>query len=539
MTSTPNLQNTLSRHAGALSQQRGGSRWSAHRTALEFLLTANVHVLTMSAAAMPDDTTASSAKAGLAASSGISLGHGVGSVNNAPPGRLLRRSRTTDEPLMRSGSMSRHFSSDSSSEAPPRRSSNFSEYSLNEARDILNPRPHAHAEQLSHHESSPLASLSLAFALLPAIAGVLFQNGSSVVTDIMLLGLAAIFLHWSVTQPWQWYHAAQEVRILEENSVRISVEEDGDLDSRGKSSSTSAPLDDVPEEREGGSADDSSSAKRGVLEKQMTAQQQAALKELYRHESLALASCFALPPLSACLLHYIRGQLSRPSEGLVSNFNLTVFLMAAELRVLSHMMTLVQSRTLHLQRVVHDSPFGQQVGSETLLEEMLRRLERLETLSASQSHVLAGHGETLDSTTATVSRDVRNAIQPELDALNRAVRRYEKRTTLLQLQTESRFSQMHARLDDAVSLAAAAAKNAHRRQNLVLRAWRLAVTVATFPFKALVEMVALPLKPIVAFANNNKQPSAASMRPARNKAGKSPASFKYNGDGLPSRIIKR
>jgi hypothetical protein len=30
----------------------------------------------------------------------------------------------------------------------------------------------------------------------------LFQNGSAVVTDIMLLGLAAIFLNWSVRIPW-------------------------------------------------------------------------------------------------------------------------------------------------------------------------------------------------------------------------------------------------------------------------------------------------------------------------------------------------
>lgn len=170
----------------------------------------------MSAAAMPDDgrqasTASSSARPGLAASSGISLGHGVGNASNAPPGHSIRRVKTLDEPSMRSGSMSRHFSSDSSSEAPPRRSSNFSDYSLNEARDILNPRPHAHGE-VSHHDSSPLASLSLAFALLPAIAGVLFQNGTSVVTDIMLLGLAAIFLHWSVTQPW--YVAAQLSRLL-------------------------------------------------------------------------------------------------------------------------------------------------------------------------------------------------------------------------------------------------------------------------------------------------------------------------------------
>ncbi|KAJ4860423.1 hypothetical protein T069G_05411 [Trichoderma breve] len=469
---------------------------------------------------MPDDgrqasTASSSARPGLAASSGISLGHGVGNASNAPPGHSIRRVKTLDEPSMRFGSMSRHFSSDSSSEAPPRRSSNFSDYSLNEARDILNPRPHAHGE-VSHHDSSPLASLSLAFALLPAIAGVLFQNGTSVVTDIMLLGLAAIFLHWSVTQPWQWYHAAQEA----------------------KAPSTSTPLDDVPEEREGDKADNFNSEKRETREKVVTEQQQAALKELYRHEGLALASCFVLPMLSAYLLHYIRGQLSRPSEGLVSNFNLTIFLMAAELRVLSHIITLVQSRTLHLQKIVQESPFGQRVGTETLLEEMLRRLERLETLSTSQGNVIAGHGESLGTTTATVSRDVRNAIQPELDALNRAVRRYEKKATLLQLQTEARFSQMHAKLEDAISLAAAAAKQSNQRSNWLPWAWKLIVTAATFPFKVFLEILALPLKPIVAFANRNKQPSA-NLRAPRSKPGKPPVSVKYNGDRVPPRIIKR
>lgn len=88
-------------------------------------------------------------------------------------------------------------------EAFPRRSSNFSEYSLSEARDLLNPQPMGRAgDQLATSDSSSLASLSLAFALLPALAGVLFKNGSAVVTDIMLLGLAGVFLHWSVTQPW-------------------------------------------------------------------------------------------------------------------------------------------------------------------------------------------------------------------------------------------------------------------------------------------------------------------------------------------------
>lgn len=49
----------------------------------------------------------------------------------------------------------------------------------------------------SHWHSSPLG-----LALLPAIAGIFFQNGSSIVTDVTLLVLAAIFLNWSVRLPW-------------------------------------------------------------------------------------------------------------------------------------------------------------------------------------------------------------------------------------------------------------------------------------------------------------------------------------------------
>lgn len=90
-----------------------------------------------------------------------------------------------------------------------RRSSNLSDFSLNEARrsfrdstdDLLAPKPSATGLEdtapPSHWHSVPLA-----FALLPAIGGMLFQNGSSVVTDIMILGLAAIFLNWSVRLPW-------------------------------------------------------------------------------------------------------------------------------------------------------------------------------------------------------------------------------------------------------------------------------------------------------------------------------------------------
>ncbi|GAM86312.1 hypothetical protein ANO11243_043250 [Dothideomycetidae sp. 11243] len=52
-------------------------------------------------------------------------------------------------------------------------------------------------DESSHWHSSPLA-----FALLPAVGGLVFTNGSAFITDILLLGLAAIFLNWSCRLPW-------------------------------------------------------------------------------------------------------------------------------------------------------------------------------------------------------------------------------------------------------------------------------------------------------------------------------------------------
>jgi hypothetical protein len=54
----------------------------------------------------------------------------------------------------------------------------------------------------SKDEVSGWHSLPLAFALLPAVAGLIMKDGAQVVTDILLLGLASVFLNWSVRLPW-------------------------------------------------------------------------------------------------------------------------------------------------------------------------------------------------------------------------------------------------------------------------------------------------------------------------------------------------
>ena len=67
--------------------------------------------------------------------------------------------------------------------------------------DLLRPRVQR-AGLETQKESSPWHSAPLGLALLPAIGGLMFKNGSAVITDLTLLAIAAVFLNWSVRLPW-------------------------------------------------------------------------------------------------------------------------------------------------------------------------------------------------------------------------------------------------------------------------------------------------------------------------------------------------
>ncbi|KYK60074.1 hypothetical protein DCS_01208 [Drechmeria coniospora] len=484
------------------------------------------------------------------ASTGISSGLATG-LNGIAPGHVLRRVKTIDvsDALLRPpppSFTSRSESSFDGGSRPPRRSSNLSDYS-SEARDILNPKPQADADG-SLPESSSLASLSLAFALLPPISGALFKNGNAVVIDMFSSPGGQTQMRMQTGAGWYanhsndriWYHAAQQVRILHEmdSDDAIAVESDGDCSPA--TVPPGSPLIDVPEEDEGGAKPSPKARVQGMPESE---RRQAALRELYLHEVLSLLACLVLPLLSAYLLHTIRSQLSRPSEGLVSNYNLTIFLLVSELRVFSHMLRLVQCRTLHLQRVVHGDGFNPASKTKAQLEEMVARVERLEAHSGAEDKATGSDCSPHSARAkqeAAMTRDVRNAIQPELDALNRAVRRYEKKATVLQFQTESRFSGLEARLNDAITLAAAAAKNNANRKNVAMRAFEFAMSVALVPFHAMLRLLLLPLRTLLALIGGSKQRQPASTKGRSSRAGKAAAvPLRYSGDRVPPRVMKR
>ncbi|KAK4193637.1 hypothetical protein QBC35DRAFT_526917 [Podospora australis] len=410
-----------------------------------------------------------------------------------------------------------------------RRSSTFSGYSWSEAsrdlhKEILDPGPFLMAGK--HDEiTSWRSSLPLMFAILPATVGLVFKNGSSFVTDVILLGLTAVFLHWSVTAPWKWYYSAQHVREEEESVMESAFEEDEehDRDNDDGESRNSSDIDrsseitptapTTPNGKHKESSDEATKLDRAEVAR-------TALKKLRIHEGLALISCFVCPALATWMLHFIRDSLlSRPSEGLVSNFNLTIFFLAAEISPLSHSIKLIQSKTLHLQRIVHGNHAYRKEKGATMnqFRELLARLDELETCFSQQqqqqsaSAILSPttepvkNGHTIDpqqakAQNATLVRDVRNAVQPEIDALNRAVRRYEKKARVLAMQTESRLRDLGTRVDDAISLSAvvAARKNrglflhrGHHGEEWSLLGWVVdaVVWVLMLPVRGLIRLV--------------------------------------------------
>jgi hypothetical protein len=128
----------------------------------------------------------------------------------APSGHAMRRSMAVDEAVQarRRPTLSQVSAADGNLDGERRRSSTFSDYGLYEARrslqsgadDLLNPR--LEGAKGRPRETSPWASLPLAFAVIPALGGLVFKNGNMVITDLILLALASIFLWWTVTQPW-------------------------------------------------------------------------------------------------------------------------------------------------------------------------------------------------------------------------------------------------------------------------------------------------------------------------------------------------
>ncbi|KAF3930145.1 hypothetical protein ABW19_dt0208513 [Dactylella cylindrospora] len=331
-------------------------------------------------------------------------------------------------------------------------------------------------------------NIPLAMAILPAVSGMFFTNGVHFVADMILLFLAATFLHWLIKFPWDWYHESQTLRIDPSSFADIlSEDETGE-----KSEDSDATL------RVGGH-------KRTPKVDKIS---RDATLELDRNRKLALLCCFLGPLLGAWLLHAIRSQLSRPGESLLSTFNITVFVLGAEIRPSAHVIKMIHNRTKELQNTKYQPP-------PSKVEEMNHKIEELSMQVQTLMSAMNTEDEVLGS--------VKKGIQPDLDALNRAVRRYERKEALQSAQTDERLAYLDRRLNDALTLAAAAAASAQDSRNNSLGhilttwiAWSISI-----PFLIMIKAISIPVKLIETLATLPLHTRAGRALLGRHKGGPS------------------
>lgn len=239
-----------------------------------------------------------------------------------------------------------------------------------------------------------------------------------------------------------WYHSAQQRQYIEPDEPQfddtIYEEEDGDSIDGQEDRAESTLEDSKVKDRQGASS--------------ATIAQLEASRSLKRQERMAFAACFVGPLIGAYLLHTLRGQLT-VTEGLVSDYNLTIFVMVAELRPIARLMKMQEERMFHLQRIVKTD--SQDLVNSNDAQAITQRLSELEGR-------LSGPTTNNNLETSRVATEVRQGLQTQLDAITRAIRRYEKRSAAQTIQIEARFREVDSRLKDALSLAAAAARTGQR-----------------------------------------------------------------------------
>ncbi|GAO50134.1 hypothetical protein G7K_4269-t1 [Saitoella complicata NRRL Y-17804] len=317
--------------------------------------------------------------------------------------------------------------------------------------------PPAPTEDSWHH-------VPLAFALIPPVFGFVFggrAGGGDVWTDFMLMAIVAMYLRYLVKFPWEWYKAAGARKVIE-------LQRSDALNDDGVRTTTSSPSESGIDEEERLSP--------------MTRRDEA-IDQLEMMENIALLSCFAGPLVGGLLLHWIRTALSRSSEGMVSNFNITLFVLAAEMRPMSQAMKLLERKTLHLQTLVHQPPAGRVtrlIGQVEDLQKSLREVSA--TVSAFESEKLVA--------------DAREGVRPDLEAVQRAVRRYEKKEAMHRAHAEERIAAIERKMDDVMEVILKSEKTMTRQWSTIGVLFGYIRQLALLPLMLTLSLLSLPYRAV-------------------------------------------
>lgn len=157
-------------------------------------------------------------------------------------------------------------------------------------------------------------------------------------------------------------------------------------------------------------------------------QRNRASAELRRQETFALLFVVASPIIGGYALHGAKMYLT-DYDKYISHFNIVLFVFAAGIRPLMHVVSLAKNRTLHLQEQVH--------YPSTEVELLKRRVQHLEYELSQLRRGFATKRDVIS---------VRDGFEPTISQLNKAVRRYEKKEQYLRNYSEERFAYLESKM---------------------------------------------------------------------------------------------
>ncbi|KAK9457257.1 hypothetical protein V1511DRAFT_493140 [Dipodascopsis uninucleata] len=246
--------------------------------------------------------------------------------------------------------------------------------------------------------SSTWTWLPLVFAISPAFSGILFNNGSKTMTDILLLTVMTCYLHWLVKVPHEWYFNIRASVDAANSAVRIGKlgNSKSDIISSDGRTTTNDP---IYHETSISQDDTEKRQTQDAIERR----REESARVLANWELLALISCFAGPVIGGIMLHYFREIMVVSGTGLVSDFNITLFVATACLRGVLLVIEFVR------RRITHEHSLAQE-PSKSRVDGLDRRLIHLEDWSRrAEQNVVAIRG-----------------IQAELSAKTSALRKERK-----------------------------------------------------------------------------------------------------------------
>ncbi|ORY87780.1 hypothetical protein BCR37DRAFT_375672 [Protomyces lactucae-debilis] len=238
------------------------------------------------------------------------------------------------------------------------------------------------AETISHFHYAPTA-----VALLPVLASLIVGSD---LTDLTLLLLVAIYLHNCVTVPADYYkHSRRRYKSIDTANLSES--------------------------------------------------QASALRKQRANELHAFFGLIVGPILGACLLHYVRTIMGRPTNGLISNFNITIFVLAAEIRPIKIAHEFLSSRSDHLHEELQDVPPSKYDALAHKFDDLLQDFSLLQQKVSSDD----------SSMRKNVSGIVTHASDDsgQLDAVKSAVRHFERQNHQEKKLLRAQLQELGARLD--------------------------------------------------------------------------------------------